>query len=121
MKTKKYTRSSLNKDYFQSLASTRASINKAGGFFAGTVTGLIFGGVYWSVGAVYGWNAPFDLVSIIFIASILFTGLLSFFASVPSLRNLLYKHQNITAIFQTIFCNAINLRSDDGVLIFIDL
>ena len=46
MKTKKYTRSSLNKDYFQSLASTRASINKAGGFFAGTVTGLIFGGVY---------------------------------------------------------------------------
>lgn len=116
MKTKKYTRSSLNKDYFQSLASTRASINKAGGFFAGTVTGLIFGGVYWSVGAAYGWNAPFDLVSIIFIASILFTGLLSFFASVPSLRNLLYKHQNITAIFQTIFVMLLILEVTMGCL-----
>ena len=100
-KRKKATQ--LNKDYFQSLIATRASLGHIQLYVAGAIFGAIFLGIFWGMGVTYGWNSPYEPFSMTLIVTITYMLLWSFAIAVPPFKRKVYQRQDLAGFFQTVF------------------
>lgn len=92
-----------NKNYFQSLIATRASIGMLINGIAGAAISGICYGVHNMTATYYGVEPPKDILSQLLIFSIFFM-LISFFVNpIEPLRHFFYRYQRFSSIWQFLF------------------
>lgn len=103
MSKEQKTSEKLNKDYFQSLITTRASIEMLGIAWVGIFIGIIDTSMIWLSVNYLGGNAPFDPVTAMLLASLLFMLCSQIAVIVNPLRRILYQHQRFSSVWQVSF------------------
>ena len=107
-KRKKATQ--LNKNYFQSLITTSASLENIQLHLTGVMLGIIFLAVFWFAGSMYNWGTPYDPISLMALACVIYMGLWSIATGVPTFKKIVYRHQDIAGVFQTLFIILLELE-----------
>ena len=103
MTQKSKTSSQLNKDYFQSLIATRASLGMLGTAWAGVCIGGLLTLVVWGTGLDFGWNPPYDVATASALFSLAFMTCSQLVMLVEPLRKFFYQHQRFSSIWQIAF------------------
>ena len=107
-KRKKATQ--LNKDYFQSLITTSASLENIQLHLTGFMIGVVFLAAFWLGGSAYNWGTPYDPISFMALVCVIYMGLWSIATGVPTFKKIVYRHQDIAGVFQTLFIILLELE-----------
>ena len=103
MTQKRKKAAQLNKDYFQSLIATRASLGMLGIAWAGILIGGVITVITWGTGLDLGWNPPYDVATASVLFSLIFMVCSQLVMLVEPLRKFFYQHQRFSSIWQLVF------------------
>ena len=93
----------LNKDYFKSFITTRASLGMLRIAWVGILIGALLTWMVWVTGLVHGLNSPFNPATLSLLISACFMVCLLLAAVVKPLRKFFYRHQRFSSVWQVVF------------------